>query len=853
MAGLWITISALSFILAIVLYIKGTSQLHLSRRIAFSLFSLFTGLSFIFYFVSDYFTGEGITQAVFYHLQFGIEGADITSHIPMILVGSLVIGGLFFLFGYIIFKFPTTHINISKNTQRAIVSLLLVAIVLSLLSNPLIQYTHAILQRETTIFFNQEDSDFYNYYKEPTLERTDTPKNLVFIYAEGLEHTYFNETLFPNLVSQLKEQQKDAITFTDIRSLEASSWTMGGMVTSQCGIPLLTYSHGNSMGGIDSFLPAATCITDLLKEEGYDISFLGGANLSFAGKKKFLETHSFDSIRGKKEWINRYGNTIPYNEWGLHDDTLMNESYDRFLEKSKQSDPFALFLLTLDTHPPHGFLSPSCNTTYTKKNNAMLDAVKCTDQQISNLIESIKSSPYANETTIVLVSDHLAQKNTATSLLEKTPNRRNLFMILPPNNNSHKNVTNTGSQLDIFPSLLPYLGFNGSLGLGRDLQSKDYSPEETFFIQNNYYLWENDIFNFWSFPVIDEFLGILPDQEKIMINEREFRIPTLLELDDELKTRPKFDFDDCCGKRSLHTHVSKMDDDTRFVWIDYCSEFKNNANANVTNSTYCVMLGKGGISHKIIPLDGPRKISTEEIRSQTDPLPFEVKRIAHAAGIYENITNTNSLEALSHNYDKGFRYFELDFHFTSDNRIVCMHDWNQDLTRTFQLKTQERLSYEEFNEHVKMHPLYTRCTLKNLSDWLSTHPDARIITDFKEHNKKGLLLLTRLLPTQQKQFIPQVYNPDNLESILEMGYDHIIWTLYRFSGTNEIVVDQIKKQGNISAVTMPLERAQSRLPTELKQLDIPTYTHTINDPARAKTLLEEYNITEIYTDTLLPK
>jgi glycerophosphoryl diester phosphodiesterase len=296
-----------------------------------------------------------------------------------------------------------------------------------------------------------------------------------------------------------------------------------------------------------------------------------------------------------------------------------------------------------------------------------------------------------------------------------------------------------------------------------------------------------------------------------------------------------------------------MDDDTRFVWIDYCSEFKNDTNANILNATYCVMLGRGGISHKIIPLDAPKKLSTEKIYSYTDPLPFEVKRIAHAGGAYNTMINTNSLDALTQNYEKGFRYFELDFHFTSDNRIVCMHDWNRDLKRTFHINPPRRLSYEEFNEHVEMHPLYTRCTLESLEKWLTAHPDARIITDFKEHNKEGLLLLTRLHPTQQQQFIPQIYDPNNQESIRQMGYEHTIWTLYRFSGPNEDVVYQLKKQGNISAVTMPRKRAQSRLPTELKQLNIPTYTHTINDPTRAERLLEKYNITEIYTDTLPPK
>jgi phosphoglycerol transferase MdoB-like AlkP superfamily enzyme len=54
---------------------------------------------------------------------------------------------------------------------------------------------------------------------------------------------------------------------------------------------------------------------------------------------------------------------------------------------------------------------------------------------------------------------------------------------------------------------------------------------------------------------------------------------------------------------------------------------------------------------------------------------YDVTRfIAHAGGMIDDHTYTNSLEALNMSYDKGFRLFELDILRTSDSMFVTAHD-----------------------------------------------------------------------------------------------------------------------------------------------------------------------------------
>ena len=63
--------------------------------------------------------------------------------------------------------------------------------------------------------------------------------------------------------------------------------------------------------------------------------------------------------------------------------------------------------------------------------------------------------------------------------------------------------------------------------------------------------------------------------------------------------------------------------------------------------------------------------------------------IAHAGGGINGINYSNSIEALNHNYAKGFRYFEMDFSWTSDNKLVCLHDWKKRFKLVFKQKTKK--------------------------------------------------------------------------------------------------------------------------------------------------------------------
>ena len=223
-------------------------------------------------------------------------------------------------------------------------------------------------------------------------------------------------------------------------------------------------------------------------------------------------------------------------------------------------------------------------------------------------------------------------------------------------------------------------------------------------------------------------------------------------------------------------------------------------------------------------------------------------RIAHAGGQIGSATYTNSIEALDANYENGFRAFEIDFSWTSDQQLVCLHDWEQSFERSFGLPPTEPILLSDFEQLVRDRSAYTKCSLTSFMQWFADHPLAMLVTDVKERNLEALEHISSNYPQFLTRIIPQIYQPSEYTIVREFGFEKIIWTLYEFSGGPLAVLNAIQ---DIEpwAVTMNTIRAEQNLGQELDALGIPSYVHTINDYADSL-FFRSLGIDEIYTDSL---
>ena len=311
---------------------------------------------------------------------------------------------------------------------------------------------------------NLEESEFFKEnYKEPSNVVAPQKKlNLVLIYVESLENGFSESSLMgKDLLASLNDATAKDYRFNNYQQTTRTGWTIAGIVSSQCGIPLkaTTIFDGNThVEKVKSFLPGSKCLGDILFENGYKNVFLGGASLYFAGKGKFLSQHGYSELYGKEEW-SRIGER-DFNDWGLYDDKLFKHAKSKLdiLEKSKK--PFNLTLLTVDTHFPDGFYSPTCTNKGVKDYKGI---VSCTAEQITDFLNYMKHKGYLKNTVVVILGDHLAMQVPAYEELESSKHRT-IFNRFITTNSLAKNRDDL-YHFSMFPTILYALGFKFALAI----------------------------------------------------------------------------------------------------------------------------------------------------------------------------------------------------------------------------------------------------------------------------------------------------------------------------------------------------------------------------------------------------
>ncbi|ATB69977.1 phosphoglycerol transferase I [Sulfurospirillum diekertiae] len=586
------------------------------------------------YIVSNYFTGEGINDAVIFHLRYGLDGSGFADYYLIIAVGiGLLISSLMIS----VFYYRMLKNSVLSEHQKLKRLISTVSLILALIIHPTVRFLGesalSVLGVENPLSLKYNFSD---YYKTASLSAiSENHPNLVYIFAESFEDTYFDEKIFPSLVTALRPIREQSISFTQIKQAWGTSWTIAGMTSVMCGLPLVTPSRnsdspqGNSMSKMSTFYSGAVCMSDMLHKEGYKLIYRSGSPLEFAGVDKLYKTHQFDDIKGIKELKPLLSNPSYQTPWGLYDDTLFDIAMNDFKKYSKSKQKFAMFLSTMDTHHPYGHVSKSCKAQeYKDGSNSMLNAVICSDELIAKFIKQIQDSPYGKNTIIVVGSDHLAMHNMAIDDLMKGE-RRDQFMIIDPRLSHGDKIEKVGSTLDIGATLLSFLGYKGTVGLSRDLLGDEPSLMEEFKdVDKLLNAWSNEISRFWEFPKIEKELVLDTTKNSLKIGSTLYKFPILLHLSENLEVSPFFEvklkfFETVKLFGYLHDYHAE----DAFLWVDKCSRINTLSSENNVSlkGKYCFALGKLGGEITTEALNSEKKLSLE-LLNQTLTLPSEEEK-----------------------------------------------------------------------------------------------------------------------------------------------------------------------------------------------------------------------------------
>lgn len=455
------------------------------------------------YLLADAFTGKGVDESVLFHLYVG--GGGVGRGLVALVAGAVVAAfGLAVLFFWGLVRWRRR--KAVKHSGLLFLSFQIAAPLAALGaigSNPFFNDLWYLYEHEQALVVDAHVSE---YMSEFDARKSGKLKNVVFIYAESLERSYFNEERYPGLMQKLGEIAPFALRFEGLGQAPMTGWTIAGMTASQCGIPLaVSGKPDNALDRMSRFIPGQTCVGDVLASEGYALSYMGGADLQFAGKGKFYTQHGFDEVMGGQELEDYAGRSLPGSGWGVYDDELFPLLKTRLKELSSapNSAPFALFALTLDTHAPLGHQTPSCidrGIRYGDGSSSMLNAVACADYLIADFVRWFVSGDFPEETLLVVASDHLVMRNDA-GLDGGDKSRENLFWVFG-GGRSPGVVKRQGTTLDIAPTLLYLIGFNAKqFGLGRNLLGDDPTLTEEFGQERfyaNLFGWRRQMWESWK-------------------------------------------------------------------------------------------------------------------------------------------------------------------------------------------------------------------------------------------------------------------------------------------------------------------------------------------------------------------
>ena len=311
-----------------------------------------------------------------------------------------------------------------------------------------------------------------DYFVEPTVTGDEQKRNLVLIYLESGEQTLADDQLFEkDAFAPLKEVTSTTDGWASVENFkqyQGGGWTMAGLVSTQCGIPLKGVGSGGSSDAAeleedgDTYLGGSTCLGDVLSQHGYTNVFLGGANSSFAAKDTFLGSHGYSEQMGLNDW--RAAGELEEDfrsDWGLSDERLMANAAEKIDELHAESErtgqPFNLSLLTLDTHEPvHVYDYCDVDTQ-----NEVTSVFSCSMTQVAAFVEYMKDKGYLEDTAVVIMGDHLKHMSAGDAFHEQLDyhgNRTVFNRIWIPGGAADRTLRPGIDQLSMFPTLLEAAG-----------------------------------------------------------------------------------------------------------------------------------------------------------------------------------------------------------------------------------------------------------------------------------------------------------------------------------------------------------------------------------------------------------
>ena len=406
--------------------------------------------------------------------------------LPIVILLSIALYAIFFDITLGKYKnniYPFKHFN--KYRKIYLTLLLIISFVLLLQSVKTIEYIIDLNSNSSII------KDNYIPAQKVNIEFPNNKRNLIIISVESLENTLFTQQQRGNWEYEIIKELYDirnadnAITFNKnngMYMLTGASYTTSSLIANASGVPVKvgTYYNGYKK---DHFMNGLYTLGDLLKDNNYNNEVISGAKTSFGGLDNYYQQHGNYNILDSNT-LEKKGYKLSkddYGAWGFNDNYLFNLAKKRLEVLSKKDEPFNLNLITIDTHFVDGYVGNYSETTYDKQYE---NAYATTSKIINDFINYLKEQPYYENTTIVIVGDHLIMQSNFVN--DKMFDNRTIYFCILNSANKEYKEDRIFTALDTYPTIVSSLGGtieNEQLGLGVNLFSDKKTLAEKYGIK----------------------------------------------------------------------------------------------------------------------------------------------------------------------------------------------------------------------------------------------------------------------------------------------------------------------------------------------------------------------------------
>jgi phosphoglycerol transferase MdoB-like AlkP superfamily enzyme len=289
--------------------------------------------------------------------------------------------------------------------------------------------------------------------------------NVMFVLMESMSAKYMRPYGGQGLTPNLDRLHEEGLTFDHVYS--TGTRTVRGIEAVMLSLPptpgqsIVRRPHSDNIFTIGS----------VLKDRGYDLSFVYGGHALFDNMGEFFEANSF-SVFDQGDFDRK--DVHFSNAWGICDEDVFDYAIRRANELQKDHKPFFQFILTTSNHRPYTFPE---NRVDMESGSSREAAVKYSDYSVGHFLDEAKKQPWYDQTLFVFVADHNAAVSGGTKVLPS--DYRIPFIVYSPKIVPRKKISLLGSQIDVAPTLLGLLGISyQSRFYGHDLMTA--KNERTF-------------------------------------------------------------------------------------------------------------------------------------------------------------------------------------------------------------------------------------------------------------------------------------------------------------------------------------------------------------------------------------